>query len=290
MMGAFSIIGFDSAWTDNPKAPGAVCIIRFDADGHIVFVEPELANFRRALELIRIEQANAPRVLVALDQPTIVTNATGCRPVERVVSSYISWIGGGVQPSNRGRLGMFDDAAPIWAFKKVLSAIEDPELSRTTADGLFIMEVFPALALPGFFCGFSTRLGGPRYNPVRRKTFKIDDWSRVASVLSELGRQHQIEGLARWCRDHAGKAVPSKADQDRLDAVKGARSLFLKGMNDPLEELICIDIWYSAGVELVKSREFSTFESLIPEAAAAKQQNGTAAARRCGNLGLDTER
>jgi hypothetical protein len=26
-MGA-SVIGFDSAWTDNPTAPGAVCILR----------------------------------------------------------------------------------------------------------------------------------------------------------------------------------------------------------------------------------------------------------------------
>jgi len=214
-----SIIGFDSAWTDNPRAPGAVCIIRFDAAGHILFVEPEHASFSRALELIRLEQANSPRVLVAVDQPTIVKNATGCRPVERVVSSYISWIGGGVQPSNRGRLGMFDDAAPIWAFKRALSALEDPELSRKAADGLFIMEVFPALALPGFFSGFSTRLVGPRYNPGRRKTFKIDHWRRVASCLSELGGQRQIEGLAGWCRDHAEKAVPSKSDQDRLDAV-----------------------------------------------------------------------
>ena len=103
--------------------------------------------------------------------------------------------------------------------QETLSATDDPELSRKAAEGLFIMEVFPALALPGFFGDFSARLSGPRYNPARRKTFKIDDWRRVASFLSDLGGQHQIEGLAGWCWDHSEKAVPSKADQDKLDAV-----------------------------------------------------------------------
>lgn len=208
---ASSIVGFDSAWTDNPKAPGAVCVIRIDPEGRAHFVEPELASFGRALQIIRVEQANSPHVLVALDQPTIVTNATGSRPVERVVASYISWIGGGVQPSNRGRTGMFDDAAPIWTFKTALGAVEDPEQARDASEGLFIMEVFPALALPGFFSGFSARLGGPRYNPARRKTFKMEHWARVASLLSELGGQHEIAGLADWCRDHGAKTRPGSA-------------------------------------------------------------------------------
>ncbi len=214
-----SIIGFDSAWTDNPKAPGAVCIIRIGSNGHAQIAEPELASFCRALEVIRFEHARSPHVLVAVDQPTIVRNLTGSRPVERVVSSYISWIGGGVQPSNRGRTGMFDDAAPIWAFKAALGAVEDPEQARLAREGLFIMEVFPALALPGFFNQFSTRLGGPRYNPARRKTFKIENWQQVALLLSELGVQSEIEGLAEWCSAHAKKGKPTKADQDLLDAL-----------------------------------------------------------------------
>ena len=214
-----SIIGFDSAWTDNPRAPGAVCVIRIDQGGRAHFIEPELASFGRALEVIRFEQASSQRVLVALDQPTIVTNATGSRAVEKVVASYISWIGGGVQPSNRGRTGMFDDAAPIWVFKTALDAVEDPEQARNASEGLFIMEVFPALALPGFFSSFSARLGGPRYNPQRRKTFKIEHWQGVTSSLSELGGQHEIAGLSDWCRDYGAKTKPSKADQDLLDGV-----------------------------------------------------------------------
>jgi predicted RNase H-like nuclease len=114
---------------------------------------------------------------------------------------------------------MFDDAAPIWAFKTDLGAVEDPEQARETTEGLFIMEVFPALALPGFFTGFSARLGGPRYNPARRKTFKIEHWKQVASLLFELGGQHNIIGLSHWCREQSANVTPSKADQDRLDAV-----------------------------------------------------------------------
>jgi predicted RNase H-like nuclease len=35
---------------------------------------------------------------MALDQPTIVRNATSMRAAERAAASLISWLGGGVQP------------------------------------------------------------------------------------------------------------------------------------------------------------------------------------------------
>jgi len=45
-------------------------------------------------------------------------------------------MGGGVQPANRTKRGIFDDDAPFWRFKASLGAQEDPELSRTTEGGL----------------------------------------------------------------------------------------------------------------------------------------------------------
>lgn len=205
-----SIIGFDSAWTDNPKAPGGLCTVRIDGTGRRVLVPPALVSFDQALATI--EADTAPLRIGALDQPTLVPNATGMRPVDRVAASLISWLGGGVQPANRSKIGMFGDAPPVWRFKDRLGAIEDPEISRSATAGLFLMEVFPALALPSLDPAFCGRLLGPRYNPARRKTFALAHWQKVVATVRRLGEEHQIVGLSAWADDLAGIAVPRKAD------------------------------------------------------------------------------
>jgi predicted RNase H-like nuclease len=214
---AVSIIGFDSAWTDSPKAPGALCTIRIDGAGRRTLVQPALVSFDQALATIAAE--TAPLRIVALDQPTLVPNATGMRPVDRVAASLISWLGGGVQPANRAKIGMFDDAAPIWRFKERLAAIEDPEASRTASAGLYLMEVFPALALPSLEPGFDGRLRGPRYNPARRKTFALASWRAVIASVRRQAIQAGIAELADWADALDRVETPRKADQDRIDAV-----------------------------------------------------------------------
>ena len=111
-------VGFDSAWTDKPSAPGAICSVTYDDGRFTRFEPPRLASFAQALDFIRSVHAAGP-TLVAIDQPTIVPNATGMRPVDRQAASLISWLGGGVQPANRGKMGMFDDASPIWRFLRL---------------------------------------------------------------------------------------------------------------------------------------------------------------------------
>ena len=87
------------------------------------------------------------------------------------------------------------------------------------ATGRFLIEVFPALALASLDDGFCMRLKGPRYNPSRRKTFRLDDWHRVLSAVAKYAHQASIDGLAIWCKDHSGIKSPKKSDQDMLDAV-----------------------------------------------------------------------
>jgi predicted RNase H-like nuclease len=216
--GSTTIIGFDSAWTDKATAPGAVCAIRQTSAG-LVFEPPRLATFRQALGFVRDEERLADRVLVALDQPTIVNNASGSRPVDKVAGSLVSWIGGGVQPANRSKIGMFDDTAPIWRFKEELGALEDPEAARQSVSGLHIIEVFPALGLPSLIPVHCGRLLGAKYNPERRKTFRLDHWSSVAECVVAFGLTHRIAGLSAWARSHGAVAAPRKSDQDLLDAV-----------------------------------------------------------------------
>ena len=216
---AATFIGFDSAWTDNPKAPGAICSIHFDGSGFIGFLPPRLVRFADALEFVRCLPPAAGPTLLALDQPTIVPNTAGMRPVEKVAASFVSWLGGGVQPSNRGRRGMFDDGAPVWRFLSSLDATEDPVSARTAAAGLFLMEVFPALALPSLADEFFGRKAGPRYNPERRGTFRMEHWQRVLAVVAAEADRLGCQEAVAWLAGSTALERPSKADQDMLDAV-----------------------------------------------------------------------
>lgn len=214
-----TLIGFDSAWTDNKKAPGAICALTFDGRKPIAFHPPRLSTFNEALAFIDVVKSEDGATLIALDQPTVVPNLTSMRPVEKVAASLISWIGGGVQPSNRSKVRMFCDASPIWAFLSNLGATENPELARTATSGTHVMEVFPALALPSLDAQFFSRLGGPRYNPGRKKTFRLEDWQKVARAAEGQFLSFNLTEAASWCAAEAERDSPTKADQDRLDAM-----------------------------------------------------------------------
>ncbi len=218
-MAADTLIGFDSAWTDNQKAPGAICALMMEGGQPKAFYAPRLSNFNDALAFIDAVRSPTGATLVALDQPTIVPNLTSMRPVERVAASLVSWMGGGVQPSNRGKVGMFCDSSPIWGFLTRLNATETPEEARTATTGLHLMEVFPALALASLEPRFFKRLAAPRYNPARSKTFRIGDWQLVSEVAARHFRDFGADDAAAWCTAEAERTTPKKADQDRLDAM-----------------------------------------------------------------------
>ncbi|ABE37251.1 conserved hypothetical protein [Rhodopseudomonas palustris BisB5] len=213
-----TFIGFDSAWTDNPKRPGAICSIDYDGSEFSEFRGPTLVGFKQALEFIQSAYDANRLTLVAVDQPTIVNNLTGMRAAERVAAAAVSWLGGGVQPASRSRSGMFDDNAPIWKFLRELGACDDPERCKASRDGLFIMEVFPALALPAFHPGFCGRLSAPRYNPARSKTFRQSDWEKVTKVVGEQVDAMQCPSFNDWCASLSSVPKPKKSDQDKLDA------------------------------------------------------------------------
>jgi predicted RNase H-like nuclease len=155
-----NFIGFDSAWTDNPKMPGAICSLSYDGRRFCKFNGPSLVRFSQALEFIRKIHVSGQLTLIAIDQPTIVE---WDRRARCSIRDIVAWRG--VQPANRSKVGMFDDGAPIWKFLRDLAASEDPERARPADSGIYVIEVFPALALPAFHDDFCGRLRGPRYNP-----------------------------------------------------------------------------------------------------------------------------
>lgn len=211
------VFGFDSAWTDQPKAPGAICAVGCDRAGNFTFHPPRLVSFAEARAFITTARHGHDVALVALDQPTVVPNATGMRPVDRLAASVVSYVGGGVQPANRGKTGMFCDLAPIWGFLAALGAVEDPVQVRSAAKGLFLIEVFPALALPSLDDRFAGRLAAPKYNPAHSRKFRLEHWQAVARTVRSTALSLGIPALADWAEEMMAQQKPRKADQDRLD-------------------------------------------------------------------------
>ena len=218
-MVSWTVVGFDSAWTDNAKAPGAVCAIRCDHHGYLSSSDPQLASFNEAFDFIAAEQLKCDVCVVAIDQPTIVPNLGGMRPVDKVAASLISWLGGGVQPANRSKKGMFDDDAPIWRFKQRLSASEDAEVARSAEQGLFLIEVFPALALPSLEAVYFGPLAAPCYNPGNKGRFRLSDWIGVTTMVDRHAATLGLGSLATWASNASLISKPRKSDQDKLDAA-----------------------------------------------------------------------
>ena len=218
-MVSWTVVGFDSAWTDNARAPGAVCAIRCDHQGRLSSSDLQLASFAQAFDFIAAEHSKCDVCVVALDQPTIVPNLGGMRPVDKVAASLISWLGGGVQPANRSKKGMFDDDAPIWRFKQRLNASDDAATARTAEQGLFLIEVFPALALPSLEPAYFGPLAAPRYNPGNKARFRLSDWIGVTTMVRRHAATLGLSSLATWAHNASLISKPIKSDQDKLDAA-----------------------------------------------------------------------
>lgn len=214
-----TLIGFDSAWADNPAAPGAICSVVYDGEEFSNFIPPHLAGFAKAQEFIASIHRDEGLTIIAIDQPTIVHNQKGMRVAEKVAGAIVGFIGGGVQPANRSKEKMFGERAPLWEFLRDLGAKENPEESRQAFSGKFIMEVFPALALPSFNGNFYGRNLGPKYNPVNRRKFSRTDWEAVIDTVSNQAKWHKFSQLIEWCSRMISIEHPKKCHQDELDAA-----------------------------------------------------------------------
>lgn len=212
-----AFVGFDSAWAG--RAPGGIAWATF-ANGHPETCgEPQLAGFDDAAHLIETLRTEHDYVLIAIDQPTVVPNATGQRPVDGVARALIGKLGSGVQPANRSKASMFGPSAPIWRFIDRLGARQDPASARAATEGLYLLEVFPALALPALQPKILTRRKAAFYNPVRKKTFTLSDWRLVADTVRHNASKRGLVPLSEWSGGQMDLTAPSKQDQDRLDSA-----------------------------------------------------------------------
>jgi predicted RNase H-like nuclease len=213
------LIGFDSAWT--PTNSGAlVGVLHLDDGTFHELGPPRIVNYREAEGLIlKWQSEQVPTAtIILLDQPTIVKNAAGQRPVENIVGSPVSLRYGGMQPANTAKKEMFGEHAPIWRFLTRFSGPADP---LEPVEDTRVFETYPVLAIIalGWTLPDSRPAGRlPKYNPERRKTFSISDWQHVCRLASGAFRERGLLGIVRWIDDATRNTSPRKSDQDGLDA------------------------------------------------------------------------
>lgn len=213
------LVGFDSAWTATKS--GAIAGLAHLDDG--TFHElglPQSVDFPQAEEIILKWQAEIiPTVtVIMLDQPTIVNNTAGQRPVENIVGSPVSLRYGGVQPANTSKEKMFEAGAPVWPFLRRFGGPVNPMKPAGTT---WVFETYPVLAMIALEWTLSdVRAAGrlPKYNPERRKTFTIGDWQHVCGLAEAAFNERRLDRTAAWIANADRNSSPRKSDQDRLDA------------------------------------------------------------------------
>ena len=213
------LVGFDSAWTSTNS--GALVGVLHSDDGTVHGLgAPQIADYRKAEGVILKWQADQlpAATIVLLDQPTIVKNAAGQRPVEHIVGSSVSVRYGGVQPANTAREELFGRDAPVWPFLKRFGGPADP--LEPIADTR-VLETYPVLAMIalGWILPDSRAAGRlPKYNPERKKTFSISDWQYVCErLLGEFSGRGLTE-IVQWISQATQSTSPRKCEQDGLDA------------------------------------------------------------------------
>lgn len=181
---------------------------------------PQVVNYREAEDTIIKWQAqhNPTTTIVLLDQPTIVKNSMGQRPVDNIVGSPVSLRYGGMQPANTSKKEMFGKDAPMWPFLARFGGPAEP-LEPLASSQVF--ETYPVLAIIalGWTLPDSRPAGRlPKYNPQRKKTFSISDWRHVCQLASSAFFELGLLCAVRWLDDAAKSTAPRKNDQDGLDA------------------------------------------------------------------------
>jgi predicted RNase H-like nuclease len=217
------LIGFDSAWT--AQNSGAIIgVLRSDDGTFCELGPPQIADYRLAQAAITAWQVEfAPEAtIILLDQPTIVPNATGQRPVENIVGAIVGLRYGGMQPANTSKMAMFGAEAPIWPFLNWFDGTANP-LEADASTNVF--ETYPVLTMIALNwtqpdLSPQGRPAGrlPKYNPERNKTFSLSDWQYVCGHASAAFSDRGLMEIVQWIDGSALKAPPRKCDQDGLDA------------------------------------------------------------------------
>ena len=211
-----AFIGFDSAW--GGKKQGGIVWASFSDRSLEKYCLPKPASFNEAISVYKKLRACHEFLLIGIDQPTIVENPLGSRPVEGVVRPLIGKLGSAVQPANHKKSELFGPNAPIWRFLNEIDALQDPIAARVSQEGAYLIEVYPVLALTALEPAIMERKEVARYNPENRN-FRASDWRLVAQAVAGQTYHFNLPALSKWAKLAADTRWPSKVEQDMLDAM-----------------------------------------------------------------------
>ena len=224
------IIGFDSAWSGN-NSGAIVGVVRQEDASYKYLGNPLIVDFQQATQQINDWQHehHPATSLILIDQPTIVPNMKGQRPVEGIVGTPVGRRYGGVQPANRGKGDLFGDDAPIWQFLNMHNALLNPAEFARSQPATWVIETYPVLTLIALNWLLADDHPRPRptrrlpkYNPANRN-FSFDDWQFVCNCASNEFEPRGMQQLIAWITAAGNNPLPAtsrerKQLQDRLDA------------------------------------------------------------------------
>jgi predicted RNase H-like nuclease len=145
--------GFDSGW--GGRADGAFCDLRMDA-AHVLelMAHPVAVSWDEACHRVS-EYARERDHLIAIDQPLVVPNATGARPVDvNLARALMRDYSVGAHVANTNNAACFGPAAGIWRF---LDTLDERGYDHTPFPfdwhlcGRRYFECYPHLAFIGLF-------------------------------------------------------------------------------------------------------------------------------------------
>lgn len=206
--------GFDSAWSSANR--GAICELLLSEDGSLRLVgEPAVVDWDAASARARREMKINLQVW-AIDQPLLVNNKEGCRPVERdLARALMANFGCGAHSSNLG-LSAWAEGAPIWKFMHVLQEngfVHSPMEVPGASQGRFFFECYPHPAVLGLF-DLDRIL---KYKVEHRNS---EDWQRLIGLLRSLASSElPIQNIGDFV--HEG-LHHNKKNEDKLDSLVSA--------------------------------------------------------------------
>ncbi len=243
-----AFVGFDSAWGGHRA--GAMAWIVFQGEVLEKWTLPRPVGFADAAEMIEELQRECDDVLVAIDQPIIVPNDFGSRPVDVVADSLMQHLNSRALIANRMERGqgfnnlyLHGNEGPIWKFMSKIGPSEysgrtDCDDSRAFVDfqaaqiaqisegTTRVIEVYPALALAALDTIFMDRGSAARYNPENRQRpypFSLDDWKSVCNTVSCCAGHFGLHEISQWAKEMeepwVSPRMPRKLDQDKIDAT-----------------------------------------------------------------------
>ena len=239
-----AFVGFDSAWGGHRA--GAIAWAIFQDEVPENTPPPSLVGFADAAEIIEDLQRECDDVLVAIDQPIIVPNDLGERPVDTVADAFMQQLNSTALKANRTEpqvnIYLHGDEGPVWKFMRKIGpsgyfgrtntncsgirAFVDFEVAHTPSGDTHVIEVYPALALPALNPIFMERGSAARYDPQSRNLgypFSLEDWQLVCETVRDCAADLDLELLSQWAMDMVqpwdSPRRPRKIHQDKIDAA-----------------------------------------------------------------------